>query len=217
MLLKTFLVTLASIAVAGAQDATEASNNPQGVSYQAILPDLDSTNVRGYLAGVTAQNGTGVMLNINFYGFDLSGPFVYSIDDASVGDSGNCGDATVLNPYGATATCDSSNPASCQLGNLAGIYGNISTTPFQRSLYDAYLSTKPDTEAFFGNRSFSIAYSNGTKITCGDFKLVAGDPTATGSPSTTASPTSTPTTGAAVANAVIGSGAALAGLLALLL
>lgn len=221
MQFKTVLLTLASIAVARAQDATEATNNPTGVSYQAILPDSDDTNVRGYLAGVTATNGTGVELNINFYGFDTDGPFIYYIADAAVGDNGDCTGLKVLDPYGGSTTCDTTKPASCELGDLSGQYGQIIPSPFQKAFYDPYLSTMPDTEGFFGNRSFAIAHTNGSTLTCGNFKLVAGDPT--GSPTSSASSsgvassTATPTSNAAVTKAAIGSTAVLAGLLGLFL
>ena len=58
-------------------DAQISTNNPIGVTYQAILPDSNTTGIRGYIAGTTNTNGTGVNFNINFYGFpDQSlGPF----------------------------------------------------------------------------------------------------------------------------------------------
>ena len=58
-------------------DAQISTNNPIGVTYQAILPDSNTTGIRGYIAGTTNSNGTGINFNINFYGFpDQSlGPF----------------------------------------------------------------------------------------------------------------------------------------------
>lgn len=58
--------------------AAIVEGNPKGVTYQAILPDKNTTGVRGYIAGTSNTNGTGVVFNINFYGFanfDILGPF----------------------------------------------------------------------------------------------------------------------------------------------
>ena len=58
-------------------DAAIVQNNPAGVTYTAILPNSNSTGIRGYVAGTSNSNGTGVNFNINLYGFpDASlGPF----------------------------------------------------------------------------------------------------------------------------------------------
>ena len=58
-------------------NAQISSNNPIGVTYQAILPDSNTTGIRGYIAGTTNANGTGINFNINFYGFpsESLGPF----------------------------------------------------------------------------------------------------------------------------------------------
>ena len=87
----TFLATaLSALSLASAQapqpipgttgklgDAQISTNNPIGVTYQAVLPDSNTTGIRGYIAGTTNSNGTGIYFNINFYGFpDQSlGPF----------------------------------------------------------------------------------------------------------------------------------------------
>lgn len=58
--------------------AAIVEGNPKGVTYQAILPNKNTTGVRGYIAGTSNANGTGVVFNINFYGFadfDTHGPF----------------------------------------------------------------------------------------------------------------------------------------------
>jgi len=58
-------------------DAAVVTGNPAGVTYTAILPNSNSTGIRGYVAGTSTSNGTGVNFNINLYGFpDASlGPF----------------------------------------------------------------------------------------------------------------------------------------------
>ena len=51
--------------------------NPAGVTYTAILPNKNTTGIRGYVAGSSNANGTGVNFNINLYGFPSAdqGPF----------------------------------------------------------------------------------------------------------------------------------------------
>jgi hypothetical protein len=74
-----FLSTIAallSITVAAVQavtgklgDAPISTNNPAGVSYQAVLLDKNTTDVRGYVTGTSTANGTGVEVNVNLFGF----------------------------------------------------------------------------------------------------------------------------------------------------
>ena len=107
--------------------------------------------------------------------------------------------------------CPGSAPeqaATCQVGDLAGKHGKIdtaalSTSSFQVSYLDLFLSTVPDTTAFFGNRSIVVHAANGTRLNCGNFVLQSGEmgsdngtsygnPTASGSsPTMTASASGT--------------------------
>ena len=43
-------------------------NNPPGLSYQALFPSDNTSSIRGYFAGTSTRNGTGVSFNINIYG-----------------------------------------------------------------------------------------------------------------------------------------------------
>ena len=58
-------------------NATITQDNPLGVTYSAVLPDSNTTGIRGYVAGTSNSNGTGVVFNINLYGFpsEALGPF----------------------------------------------------------------------------------------------------------------------------------------------
>lgn len=141
--------------------AAIVESNPKGVTYQAILLNKTTTGVRGYIAGSSNTNGTGVVFNINFYGFanfDTLGPFsklpclssskpsmlatisnallapVYHIHDQPVSGDGNCTTAKAhLDPYvrGEKPPCDTKDPANCQSGDLSGKHGNITANPFQ--------------------------------------------------------------------------------------
>ena len=84
--------------------------------------------------------------------------------------SGDCsGTGAHLDPYGRTESppCDIASPATCQLGDLSGKHGNITTTTnFQT------FSTQPGALSFFGNRSVVVHNSAGARINCGNFTNV---------------------------------------------
>ena len=132
-------------------DAAVASGNPSGVTYTATLPDRPTTNIRGSISASSNVDGNGVTFNVNFFGFpsESLGPFrtnppdsgsdnecslmlilVYHIHDQPVPSSGNC-TATLahLDPYirGEAPPCDPNDPASCQVGDLSGKHGNITS------------------------------------------------------------------------------------------
>jgi hypothetical protein len=69
------IAALSSLTLAVAQavtgqlgDTPVSTNNPAGVSYQAVFPDKNTTGVRGYVTGTSNANGTGVTFNVNIYG-----------------------------------------------------------------------------------------------------------------------------------------------------
>jgi hypothetical protein len=79
-----------------------------------------------------------------------------------------------LVPYGGpndTVVCDRAAPQLCQVGDLSGKNGKI--TPengkFNTQYSDDFISTNPDSPAFFGNRSLVLHNKNGTRINCGNF------------------------------------------------
>ena len=59
---------------------------------------------------------------------------VYHIHDQPVPSNGNC-TATLghLDPFirGEIPPCDSTQPATCQVGDLTGKHGNVTVSPFQ--------------------------------------------------------------------------------------
>ena len=171
-------------------------------------------------------------------------PAVYHIHERPVPADGNCtGTGPHLDPTlrGEQPPCFAAQPQTCQAGDLAGKYGNITVDPFQTryvrrkpgppSLYidsnkvfvltcstsylDLYTSTAPGSSSFFGNRSVVVHTSNTTRLTCANFTLVSGNTT---TPNTTSpsQPTVVPYTGGAATRLVSG-GAILAGLMAFLL
>lgn len=111
------------------------------------------------------------------------------------------------------------NPAdgldTCQVGDLSGKYGKITSDPFNASYVDLYASLVPGLGSFFGNRSLTIHFANTTRITCANFTLVPGSATnnsgsATGT-TTSGMPLYTGGASSMIANAgVVFGGAAIA-------
>lgn len=194
-------------------DAQVVTGNPAGVTYTAVLPNSPSTGIRGYISGTTAPGGTGVTFNVNFYGFPSAalGPFLYHIHDQPVPADGNC-TATLahLDPYirGEMPPCDPSQPATCQVGDLAGKHGNITTSPFTASYVDPYVSSASGVGSFFGNRSIVIHTSNTTRLTCASFVLSSNGTGNATNATVPSSPSPMPFTGGA-ANTVASAGAVL--------
>ncbi|KAM0564258.1 hypothetical protein ACHAPJ_000468 [Fusarium lateritium] len=163
-----------------AQDAPKVNDNPPGVGYKATLPKdrffkdaaLDG-NVKGYIHAQATDSGHGVQFKVKFSNLPKEGgPFLYHIHVEPVPEDGNC-TATLahLDPFarGEEPPCDAKDPASCQVGDLSGKYGKITSDPFEAEYIDAYASTKQDIGAFFGNRSFVLHYANKTRLTCANF------------------------------------------------
>lgn len=130
---------------------------------------------------------------------DASVAYHIHVDQAT---DGNC-TATHghLDPYerGDKPACDASQPQTCQVGDLSGKYGKITSDPFTAEYLDPFSSSIKDTDAYIGTRSFVIHYANGTRLTCADFDaipLVHCPVTATPTPYTTECGEATPATSA---------------------
>lgn len=171
---------------------------------------------------------------VNLHGLpsqSLYGPLVYHIHALAVPANGNC-TATLghLDPTnrGESPACDPTRPDLCQVGDLSGKHGNITTDgDFTAQYTDAFLSTDPGSMSFFGDKSVVIHTSNATRITCANFMMVGGSgngtmggaaPSGTGSgvyPSGTMSGMPVGQTGNAAAGVAVGGLAVLGGVLGL--
>ncbi|KAL9105274.1 MAG: hypothetical protein Q9227_009533 [Pyrenula ochraceoflavens] len=235
------LAVSASLSAAQGTPAAVTTNNPVGATYEATLLDKSSTDIRGTVVGTSNSNGTGVMFNVNLYGFpDASlGPFIYHIHSTPLDPSGNCTTALAhLDPYqrGETPPCDATQPQTCQVGDLSGKHGKISGGAFTASYLDLYTSTQEGLGSFFGNRSLVVHSANATRLNCANFTMVSagsgsGSPSPSGSPvpsssasasasaggggsPTSVSPPITSFTGAATKEKAISAGLAVVGGLA---
>ncbi|KAL8819284.1 MAG: hypothetical protein Q9223_002250 [Gallowayella weberi] len=186
-------------------NAEIVTNNRPGVTYTAFLPNSSTSNIRGFIAGTSNANGTGV----NF-ALQISG-----LPDASLGP---------FYPYirGEVPPCDPVHPETCQTGDLAGKHGNITSNPFSTAFLDLYLSTHQGPASFFGNRSIVIHTSNTTRLTCANFTLTSGNSSSPNGTSggngtvTGSNPVPSPFTGGAAVT-FVSAGAIVAGLAAFLL
>ncbi|RFU28771.1 hypothetical protein B7463_g7556, partial [Scytalidium lignicola] len=161
-------------------NATVVKNNPVGKMYMATLPtteffnpDNPRGNIKGSIIATAHPNGTGVDFQISFSNLPTSGgPFPYHIHTSSVPANGNCTETLGhLDPFerGEDPPCDSTLPQTCQVGDLSGKYGKITSDPFTAAYTDLYASTLSGLGSFFGNRSFVIHFANTTRISCANF------------------------------------------------
>jgi hypothetical protein len=207
---------------AWASDAPVVTDSLIGAQYIAEMPSGGNQGVIAQFSAASLTNGKGVSFAININGAELTGgPFrklsrtpgigtvltfaVYHIHQEPVPSSGNC-TATLghLDPYarGDSPPCNADDVASCQIGDLSGKHGTISTLPgFSANYSDPYLSLTPGAPGFFGNRSIVLHYSNLTRIACANFKLVESNSTSSngsyyggGQPSSSSSPSGSAST-----------------------
>ena len=89
-----------------------------------------------------------------------------------------------LDPFmrGEDPPCDAAMPQTCQVGDLSGKWGTITSDPFEATYVDDYASLVPGLGSFFGNRSFVLHFQNKTRITCANFAVVEGTQPAPESP-----------------------------------
>lgn len=171
-----------------------------GPVYTATLPEKEffnpadpRGNVKGSVSATAGPGGVGVAFTVSISNLPTSGgPFLYHLHVNPVNSSGSCASALAhLDPFirGEKPPCDPTAPQTCQVGDLSGKYGKITSDPFTASYVDPYASILPGIGAFFGNRSLVVHFANTTRITCANFALVSGAPsyTPTGSNATVTS------------------------------
>ncbi|KAH6660574.1 superoxide dismutase [Truncatella angustata] len=201
-------------------DATVVTNNPLGKSYVGVLPkepfwksgSIDG-NVKGSITVKSSPDGVGVEYTVKFSNLPKEGgPFPYHIHDAAVPSNGNCTATKAhLDPFvrGEDPVCDNKLPQTCQVGDLSGKFGKITSDPYEITFHDVYSSLNVGSNASIPDRSFVVHFSNKTRITCANFGVSGyGNstptyPTGTGglSPSTSATATSSPTSTPVIAGA----------------
>ncbi|KAI0206289.1 superoxide dismutase [Astrocystis sublimbata] len=205
-------------------DAVAVTNNPVGKRAIAVLPEdpfftagsLDG-NVKGDVKAATGANGLGVDFEVTFSNLPKEGgPFIYHLHVDPVDAEGNCTNTLAhLDPFirGEDVPCDSSRPASCQVGDLSGKHGKITSDPFTAKFHDDFPAMSEGPGSYFLNRSLVVHFANKTRITCANFVVLncptngtttggscspSAVPTSSSTPTSTSSPTSSPVIGGAV-------------------
>jgi len=186
-------------------NATVVTNNPVGLVYTATLPTTEffnpadpRGNVKGSITATSAPDGIGVQFQVSFSNFPTSGgPFLYHIHASPVNSTGSCASTLGhLDPFirGETPSCDHDLPQTCQVGDLSGKYGKITTDPFTAEYVDPFASLVPGLGSFFGNRSITLHFANTTRLTCANWQPISGS---TPSNATVTAPSGPRYTGAA--------------------
>lgn len=206
-------------------NASVVTNNPPGVVYTATLPakpffnpNNPLGNIKGGITAKSNPDGIGVVFQVSFSNLPKTGgPFSYHIHVTPVPDSGNCTQTLDhLDPFirGVKPPCDSSLPQTCQVGDLSGKFGVITSDPFSASYLDEFATTMPGLGSFFGNRSMVIHLANSTRVTCANFVQSGTKSGSGGGSSSTNSPTTSPNatgTGLPPASASTNSGTRIGG------
>ncbi|ORY66330.1 superoxide dismutase, partial [Pseudomassariella vexata] len=161
-------------------NASVITDNPVGLEAVATLPDelfftagtLDG-NVKGSISVKSSANGIGVEYKVSFSNLPKDGgPFLYHIHEKKVPNDGNCtSTAAHLDPFvrGEMPTCESKFPQTCQVGDLSGKYGKITSDPFEATYHDEFSSLIAGNNASIVDRSFVVHFSNKTRISCANF------------------------------------------------
>ncbi|KAI5926108.1 superoxide dismutase [Camillea tinctor] len=207
------IISLAVVGAAGALaqntttgelgDATVTTSNPVGLSVRATLPDEPFTpasslngNVKGYVSAQAGANGVGVDYEVSFSNLPTEGgPFTYHLHVDPVPEDGNCTSTLGhLDPFirGEDPACDSANPQTCQVGDLSGKYGKITSDPFTATFHDDYSSLTEGVGSYFANRSFVIHFANKTRISCANFAILSSNSSYPTNPTGGVTPSSTP-------------------------
>ncbi|KAF3016745.1 hypothetical protein E8E14_004447 [Neopestalotiopsis sp. 37M] len=218
-------------------NATVVTDNQVGRSFVGTLPQdafftagsLDG-NVKGSITVKSGPNGVGVDYVVSFSNLPKEGgPFPYHIHQSAVPSNGNCtATGAHLDPFvrGEDPVCNSTFPQTCQVGDLSGKYGKITSDPFEATFHDEFGSLNIGSNASIQDRSFVVHFANKTRITCANFaasgygnattnmtSTIAPTYSATGTggvmPTTTATATGTSGSGSASQTPVINGAAVL--------
>ncbi|OBT43165.1 hypothetical protein VE00_07690 [Pseudogymnoascus sp. WSF 3629] len=162
-------VASALVVTTSATDAPDVTGNPSNIGYTAIIPS--SAPISGEILIFAPSTGNGATVQVDLQNLPTTGgPFAYHIHALPVNSTGSCeSTGGHLDPYTGTTPCNTSIPASCQVGDLSGKHGTVPHSSLVTNYGDAYLSLVADTPAFIGNRSFVVHDASGARIACANF------------------------------------------------
>ncbi|KAI0022422.1 superoxide dismutase [Xylariomycetidae sp. FL0641] len=162
-------------------NALVTKNNPIGRVAEATLPEEPfftegslNGNVKGSVKAKSGANGVGVDYEVTFSNIPVGESLSYHIHVAPVPEDGNCTSTLAhLDPFlrGEDPTCDSSKPETCQVGDLSGKHGKVTSDPFTATYHDDFASLADGVGSYFANRSFVLHFANKTRISCANFQI----------------------------------------------
>jgi hypothetical protein len=118
----------------------------------------------------------------------------FHIHAHTVPDDGNCTSTLAhLDPFlrGEDPACNHTFPQTCQVGDLAGKYGKITSDPYEDKFHDEFGSMNIGSNSSVPDRSFVVHFANKTRITCANFAVVSeGNGSSSAKPSLTGDGTS---------------------------
>jgi len=185
----------------GLEGTATASSNQPSATYRATMPEVQynpfvGSTISGSIQAVGGAGGVNFTVDLtNLPDQAQFGPFAWHIHAMPVPSDGNC-TATMghLDPTnrGELVMCDSAQPETCQVGDLAGKHGGKIMTEgsFSTSFVDPYLSVEQGSAGFFGGLAFVLHTGNTTRITCANFEMVGGNGTSPNGTMGMPSPTS---------------------------
>ncbi|KAJ1734818.1 Superoxide dismutase [Coemansia biformis] len=176
MLKKIISLALAAAALAAtgaSQDLFERAANANDVVVAAAKPQ--GSGIKAEVQFVRSLDGKGLQVDVRATGLTSGEKYPYHIHASPVPSNGNCtATGAHLDPYGIKAAagsnykCQPSSPdTTCELGDLAGIYGNMvgdSKGNFNAS-YNAALLTFGGKNTIL-DHSVVIHATNGTRLAC---------------------------------------------------
>ncbi|KAI0969906.1 superoxide dismutase [Xylaria arbuscula] len=190
-------------------DAIVVTDNPVGKKGIAVLPKEPfftsgslTGNVKGTVKATTGAHGVGVDFEVTFSNLPKEGgPFTYHLHVNPLDATGNCTNTLAhLDPFirGEDPACNSTSPATCQVGDLSGKHGKITSDPYKANFHDDFTAVYEGPGSYFLNRSLVVHFANKTRITCANFTTLHGS----GNNATATTPTPsnngmTPATGGA--------------------
>ena len=157
------LFSLTTAQSSGFPLATTVSNSPAGQTAVAQFPfSGPRKNITGSVSFVSNANGE-VQVSVNLQGLPSAGmPFIYHVHEYPVSGDNCTSTGAHLDPSkrGEVPICDAAVPASCQVGDLSGKYGNITTTSVSQTYQDPFLAFNPASPNSFIGKSVTIHLFN---------------------------------------------------------
>ncbi|KAI1119619.1 superoxide dismutase [Nemania sp. NC0429] len=154
----------------------------RGLEAMAVLPHTPfftsgalHDNVKGSVKVSIGAESAGTEFEVTFSNLPKEGgPFTYHLHVEPVDDSGNCTKTLAhLDPFirGEDPPCNPARPETCQVGDLSGKYGKITSDPFKAKFRDPFTTMEGGPGSFFLNRSVVVHFANKTRITCANFNV----------------------------------------------